>query len=198
MDRTQKAMRHRQRGHALAHSARRHFARARELAFGARVDDVHDHFVVELLQRARMHLSSEMHSLIEHEHRGIELLAQEIRRRFPRYLIKGKQVDHAPVYEASDGQWASGTVYENMPDVFMLRRSIIRDVIVQNEKKNQKTTVRMILRLSSTSTVNGRLIFDFTPVGDDDAALAPAGVGMRRATYDEHDSDEESRSCRMR
>ena len=190
MDRTQKAMRHRQRGHALAHSARRHFARARELAFGARVDDVYDRFVLELLQRARMHLSSEMHSLIEHEHRGVELLAQEIRRRFPRYLIKGKQVDHAPVYEASDGQWASGTVHENMPDVFMLRRSITRE--------NQKTTVRMILRLSSTSTVSGRLIFDFTPVGDDDAALAPAGVGMRRATYDEHDSDEESRSCRMR
>ena len=149
----------------------------------------HDRFVVELLKRARMHISSEMHSLIEHEHRGIELLAQEIRRRFPRYLINKKEVDHAPAYEASDGQWAGGTVHENAPDVFMLRRSITRG--------GTKTTVRMILRLSSTSTVGGRLIFDFIPVGDEDAALVPAG-GRTRRTCDEHDSDGESRSCRMR
>ena len=121
---------------------------------------------MELLQRARMHISSEMHSLIEHEHRGIELLAQEIRRRFPRYLINKREVDHAPAYEASDGPWAGGTVHKNAPDVFMLRRSIPRG--------GTKTTVRMILRLSSTSTVSGRLIFDFIPVGDEDAALVPA------------------------
>jgi hypothetical protein len=136
-------MRHKERGKALARSR-----------FGARVDDVHDRVAVEILERARMHHMSEM-NMLAYVQEGIELLAQEIRLRFPDARDRrGQTWAHAPAYEPAGDK----------PDVFMLTRSVFHDFNAEdprNETSDKVITVQMILRLCA---VNGRLGYAFDTV----------------------------------